>query len=167
MEQQRVLRLGVLGILNEDESTLNTIQKRFNHRFGRHQFAGYGALEPVIKRLCEDGYITGTISYSITESGRSHLRTLLCEPVSDVSNPNNRPHLLLKLGFIHHLPHDSQYEELAHLEDQFDQQRLKWMERATTHTEMTHSENRPDLIDLTIRLMETQLEWIRECRQSL
>lgn len=169
MEQRFVIKLGVLGFLNEGEATLKRIQERFNHRFGRHQFAGYGPLEPLMEHLREEEYVRGSGTYAITEPGREHLQTLLRERVSDVTDPNHRPHLLVKLGFLHHLSRSDQREELAHLEDQFSQARSEWIEAANAHDggATTHSEERLKLIDLTIQLIDTQLEWIRKHRQSM
>lgn len=168
MEQRLAMKLGVLGFLNEGEATLKTIQKRFNHRFGRHQFAGHGALGPLMDRLREEGYIRGSDTYAITELGEEYFQTLLREPISDVTDPSYRPHFLVKLGFLHHLSQSDQREELAHLEDQFSQARSEWIKAANAHNEKkaTNSGERLELIDLTIQIVDTQLEWIKKCRQS-
>jgi DNA-binding PadR family transcriptional regulator len=169
MDQRRIIELGVLGLLAERESTIDTLQERFNHNFGRHQFAGYGTLEPTIRRLLDEGYVTGTHSYAATERGRERLRELLSERVQAVDDPSHRPHLLVKLGFLHHLPPERQDEELADLEDRFHRAREKWLDAAAVHddVDMEGTGYRRALIDLTIELLDAQLEWIRGLRRSL
>lgn len=169
MEQRQLTELGVLGFLNEREASLGTIQDRFNHNFGRHQFAGHGVLEPALARLREQGHVRGSPTYRITESGRDRLRELLREPVSDVADPTQRPHLLVKLGFLHHLPPSEQDDEVARLEDQFHRARAEWIDVANAHgaDEAAHSGYRLELIELTIQLLDAQLEWIGELRCSI
>ena len=119
--------------------------------------------------LRETGHVRGSRTYRITESGRDRLRKLVRERVSDVDDPGQRPHLLLKLGFLHHLPPSEQDEEVARLEDQFHRARAEWIEVANAHgaDEAVHSGYRLELIELTIQLLDTQLEWIGELRRSI
>jgi len=171
MDQRRLIELGVLGLLAEREASLDALRERFNHNFGRHQFAGYGTLRPTLDRLCEEGHAAGADSYRITTAGRDRLRELLAEDVPAVDDPAHRPHLLIKLGFLHHLPPTRQDEELAALEDKFHAAREKWVEAAAVHddpeVEMGDTGYRRELIELTVDLLDTQLDWLGRLRASL
>lgn len=169
MDRRPVIELGVLGLLAERDATATELKERFNHNFGRHQFAGHGTLGPTLDRLHEEEYLTGAQEYTLTERGRDRLRTLLREPVPAVDNPSHRPHLLVKLGFLHHLPPEDQAAELAYLEDQFHQARNSWVETLTMHEEevTSHDGYRVELIELTVDLLDTQLEWVRRLRESV
>ena len=167
MDRSDTIELGVLGLLAEGEATVESLQKRFNHNFGRHQFAGRGTLDPTLDRLREEGYVIGSQVYSLTDQGRERLRSLLREPVAAVDDPEHRPHLLVKLGFLHHLPAEGRDAELAHLEDQFHEARNAWLETARMHNEeVDHDGFRLELVDLTVELLDTHLRWVRRLRDS-
>jgi len=174
MQRDSVIELGVLGLLAERDASPADLQDRFNHNFGRHQFVGRGRLDPTLARLRESDHVTAVHTAeagtcSLTERGRDRLQTLLRGPVAAVDDPSHRPHFLVKLGFLHHLPPDEQAAELAHLEDQFHAARNEWLDIAATHREevSTHDGYRLDLIELTADLLDAQLRWVRRLREDV
>lgn len=168
MDQPRLVELGVLGLLAEERATLEGLKERFNHNFGRYQFAGHGTLDPAVERLADAGRVAGTGTYHITDQGEERLDELLREPVEAVHDPAHRPHLLLKLGFLHHLPEDAQRDALAALEDRFHETLSTWRDIATAHDEgVDHVGYRRELFDLQISLLATQREWVASLRESL
>lgn len=174
MQRDSVIELGVLGLLAERDGSAADIQERFNHNFGRHQFVGRGRLDPTLARLRDRGHVTEAYTAeagtcSLTEGGRERLQTLLREPVAAVDDPAHRPHFLVKLGFLHHLPADEQAAELAHLEDQFHEARNEWLDIAAMHHEEVapHESYRMELVELTADLLDAQLQWIRRLREGV
>lgn len=174
MQRDSVIELGVLGLLAERDASAADLQERFNHNFGRHQFVGRGRLDPTLARLRDRGHVTEAYTAaagtcSLTERGRDRLETLLREPVAAVDDPAHRPHFLVKLGFLHHLPPDEQAAELAHLEDQFHEARNEWLDVAAMHREevSSHESYRMELVELTADLLDTQLQWVQRLREEV
>ena len=174
MQRDSVIELGVLGLLAERDASAADLQERFNHNFGRHQFVGRGRLDPTLARLRDRGYVTQAYTAeagtcALTERGRDRLLALLREPVAAVDDPSHRPHFLVKLGFLHHLPADQQAEELRHLEDQFHEARNEWLDIAAMHREevSAHDGYRLDLVELTADLLDAQLKWVRRLRDEI
>ncbi|WP_159900953.1 PadR family transcriptional regulator [Salinirussus salinus] len=174
MQRDSVIELGVLGLLAERDASAADLQERFNHNFGRHQFVGRGRLDPTLARLRDRGHVTEAYTAeagtcALTERGRDRLQTLLRKPVAAVDDPSHRPHFLVKLGFLHHLPADEQAAELAHLEDQFHEARNEWLDVATMHREEVppHESYRLELVELTADLLDAQLKWVRRLREEV
>lgn len=174
MQRDSVIELGVLGLLAERDASAADLQERFNHNFGRHQFVGRGRLDPTLARLRDSGHVTEAYTdeagtCSLTDRGHDRLLTLLREPVAAVDDPAHRPHFLVKLGFLHHLPADEQAEELAHLEDQFHEARNEWLDIAAMHREEVapHESYRMELVELTADLLDAQLKWVRRLREGV
>ncbi len=178
MEPNRLAELGVLGILTEESADAETVRERLRHNFSRYWTAGYGALEPTLERLREDGHVAAVTSvtagrreteYAITDDGRERLRTLLNEPIPEDEIPMGGPRLVLTLGFLHHLPADERSERFAALIDRFERARSRWNDVKTAHEE-TGAEPagyRRDLQELAIRLIDTYCLWLTDLRDEL
>jgi len=171
MEQRELASLAILGILAETEqATVKIIHEKLRHNFGRYWGASTGILVPTINQLKEDGYVNTTenttqaATYEITDDGRQHLQSLLTKPIEDVSHPSFRAHLMMKLGFLHHLSIDGQQAEIRALKDQLKTSREELRTIDTTHqTEVEDRERvgyRQELLDLRIRILNTFLEWL-------
>lgn len=161
--------LGVLGIFAEQDATHQEMRDRLQHNFGRYVTAGYGALKPAISDLREDQLIKYTDGrYSIEQKGRTYLRTLLRESIEDVRDPTQKPHLFMKLGFLHHLSEKEQEDELATLEDQFQQARDKWVAIHDQHKQAISSSQgyRREILDLDIRTFDVYLNWVKNIRED-
>jgi DNA-binding PadR family transcriptional regulator len=168
MERRTLTELAFLSILADEPADLDAVRDRLTHVYGRHWPVSYGALEPAVSRLVEAGSLVrlddGT--YSPTESGRERLRDLASEPVEDVADPSQQPHLLVKVGSLHHLPPERRDEELAGLEDRLLQARDHYQDVQEAHAEAIDDPvgYRRDLGALTARLLDEQLEWVRGLR---
>lgn len=167
METREVLELGVLGLLAEEPATVESLRDRFNHNFGRHQFAGYGSLNPLLDRLREDGYISGDATLEVTAQGQAYLRDLLRTPVENVRDPSHHAHLFVKLTLLHHLPTNTQREELATLETQFQEALETVRDIADAHHGDGGRDERLPVFSLQEELVETYLAWVADRRQEL
>jgi DNA-binding PadR family transcriptional regulator len=174
MDQRELASLAVLGVLAETEAaTVDQIHNKLQHNFGRYWGASTGILIPTLSQLEDDGRVRSVsikrgFGYEVTDDGRDRLRTLLEEPVEDLSHPSFRSHLMMKLGFLHHLPPETQRDELRSLEDQLHQAR----DRLLTINERHEAEKEPsadtgyrsDMIDLRIRIIDAFLDWLETVR---
>ncbi|MFC7157480.1 helix-turn-helix transcriptional regulator [Halomarina halobia] len=167
MEPDEIAELGVLGILAEEDASLPRIRERLQHGFGRHWTAGHGTLGPTLSRLEGAGRVgRDGETYALTREGRERLLSLLRRPIDDVLDPTQRRHLRMKIGFLHHLPPRERDEELARLEDQFYRAREERTAVYRAHERQLGPERsyRRDMQELTVRLLDVHLEWIRELR---
>ncbi|ELZ04056.1 hypothetical protein C482_03451 [Natrialba chahannaoensis JCM 10990] len=172
MEQRELASIGVLGILaEEDRASVETVHERLQHTFGRYWGASTGILVPTIDHLEEQGHVELTAStpvatYKLTDSGQDRLQSLLTGPVEDVSHPSFRPHLMLKLGFLHHLPTERQRDELNQIKDQLHTARETLLDIDETHeTAVENRESvgyRRNLTDLRVRITDAFLAWLDE-----
>lgn len=171
MEQRELASLAILGILAEKErATVKTVHEKLRHNFGRYWGASTGILVPTVNQLNDDGYVKTTDSttqaatYKITDEGRNHLQSLLTKPIEDVSHPSFRAHLMMKLGFLHHLSIDGQQAEIRALKDQLKTAREELRTIDAAHeAEVDDRERvgyRQELIDLRVRILDTFLEWL-------
>ncbi|ELY38924.1 PadR family transcriptional regulator [Natronorubrum tibetense] len=171
MEQRELASLAILGILAEKErATVKTVHEKLRHNFGRYWGASTGILVPTVNQLNDDGYVKTTDSttqaatYKITDEGRNHLQSLLTKPIEDVSHPSFRAHLMMKLGFLHHLSIDGQQAEIRALKDQLKTAREELRTIDAAHeSEVDDRERvgyRQELIDLRVRILDTFLEWL-------
>lgn len=176
METSRLVELGVLGFLAEESADIRTVRERFKHNFGRYLTVSYGALGPAFERLEAADHVSMVsitderrrTEYEITERGRDRLRALLREPIPDEIGPARQPHLVVKVGFLHHLPEEERTDKLAALVDQFERARNRWMDVKATHTDAVSDSPgyRRDLQELNVRLYDTYLEWLDELEGS-
>lgn len=166
MDHRELTELGVLGVVAEGAADVETIRERLQHVFGRYWSVSYGAIGPTVSRLLEAGYLAKGEDdrYVATQAGRDRLAALLREPVEDVADPTQQPQFVVKLGFLHHLPPAERSDELAALEDRFVRARERFADARTAHDEAVDEPVgvRRDLQELTIRLLDVQLEWLRE-----
>lgn len=170
MDQRDLASLGVLGVLaEEDGATIDRIHEKLKHNFGRYWGASTGILAPTLSALENDGLVELTRveqswGYTLTAAGRERLRALLKQPVQDVSHELFHPHLLMKVGFAHHLPTADRRAEIAELQAQLreerDQIRTVQLEHDDAATE--HTGYRGDLFELQIRIIDTCSDWLAE-----
>ncbi len=170
MDQRELASLGMLGTLAEREvATVDEIHDSLHHTFGRYWGASTGILSPTASQLVDDGHVevvseAESVGHRITDEGVDRLRELLREPVEDVSHPSFRPHLMMKLGFLHHLPAGEQREELDGLREQLHAARDRLLTADQSHeTEGTDSEAvgyRSELIDLRVRIIDAFVDWL-------
>jgi DNA-binding PadR family transcriptional regulator len=142
-------------------------------------------LVPAVSRLQEDGSVTiasdvdetfpgdadGSQAYAITDSGRERLQELLQRPVAALDDPTERHKLMIKLGFIHHLPPADRAGELDTLIDRFYGFRQEWTEALEAHDEATMAPfdahgYRVKLVELSIEILDTIIRWLEEIRSD-
>lgn len=97
----------LLGILTLGPQSGYDIKKTIGQSIGNFWHESYGQLYPTLKELVEKGFATMKVEsnqgkpdkkvYSITESGKAHLKNWLEYPIE--SRPNFRHELLLKVFF--------------------------------------------------------------------
>jgi DNA-binding PadR family transcriptional regulator len=176
MDSADLTTLGILGVLAEDEAaTVDRIQDRLQHSFGRYWTSSYGVLLPTLSRLTErtpplveaDEGERDT-AYRITERGRERFGELLREPIESVGDPMAYPAFVLKLGFLHHLPADDQRTELAALEDRFRQARDRYLDLEDRHESALEERRgyRRELLSLRAMVLDDHLQWIRRIRDG-
>lgn len=171
MKQRELASLSVLGVLAEEQvATLNQIHEKLRHSFGRYWGASTSILIPTISQLEDEGHLNattadGNYAYEITPAGRDRLKALLRERIEDVSHPSFRPHLLLKLGFLHHLPKDEQHTENESLQDQLYETRDRLLTLESYHGDKrkpgASAGYRGGLIDLRVRIIDTIIDWLK------
>lgn len=171
MDQRDLASLGVLGVLaEEDGATLDRIHEKLKHNFGRYWGASTGILGPTLSALEDDDLVElartgGTWEYTLTAAGREQLRTLLKKPVQDVSHELFHPHLLMKIGFAHHLPAADRRAEITELQAQLSEERDRIRNVQLAHEDGASSEStgyRGDLFELQIRIMDVCSDWLDE-----
>lgn len=170
MDQRSIASLGILSVLAEQESaTIRDVHDRLRHSFGRYWGASTGVLGPTMTRLEENGYVElslgdGGDPYRITDSGLERLRSLLREPLEDIEHSPLQPPLLMKLGFLHHLPLDEQRREIDRLTDRLRTARAELVDLRSVHEREVDDETdtgyRGELIRLRILVFDAVLEWL-------
>lgn len=182
MDTRELAELGVLGSLAEESpATRKGIQDRLQHSFGRYWGAGSGALWPAVDDLDEAGCLERLPpersvdnhpgeAYALTDSGRERLGELVRQPVDDFGL-GARSHLMMKLGFLHHLPPDERAAELASLADAAQTARARLVEVRDDHDEQVADHDqygfRRELLDLRLRILDVFLEWLSARRESV
>lgn len=88
-----MIELLILYILSEREMTMYAVLKQIIENFGAYTKPSFGAIKPALNRLEDNGFIRsrkamsdgGKLSgfYSVTQEGRSELKKLILEKVSD------------------------------------------------------------------------------------
>ena len=170
MDQRSIASIGILGVLAELESaTIRDVHDRLRHSFGRYWGASTGVLGPTMTRLEENGHVElsfadGGDPYRITDSGLEQLRSLLREPLEDVEGAPLQAPLLLKLGFLHHLPLEEQRREIDRLTDRLRTARSELVELQSVHEREVDDETdagyRGELIRLRVFVLDAVLEWL-------
>lgn len=184
VNQKDLTELGILGVLNEWEAlSLETIHDRLQHNFGSYWTYSYGTLLPRVTQLEEDGYVdvakgsddsfpgdsVDGQTFEITPTGRERLQALLRQPLAALEDPTQRHKLMIKLGFIHHLPPDERTEELDSLIDRLHEFRREWVEALEAHDDETMEPfaahgYRVRLIELSIEIIDTITRWLEDVR---
>ena len=176
MDHKKLAEVGVLGTLQEyGPAGVDTIQDRLQHSFQRYWSYSHGVLSPAIDRLLANGCIRKVktedstqntkYAYNITDQGINHLRTLLQKPLTE-PDTTDRTGLLIQVGFLHHLPPADQRRVLTNFEEKLRQQRQEWKRVRSIHAEEIEASMacvgyRPQIVDLNIRLLTEQLEWLQ------
>lgn len=180
-----LVEVAILGFLNEwNQSSIDTIYERLKHNFGPFWTFGYGTLLPAVSELEENGHVRLVADgedgfpdakeeypYAITDAGRERLRELLTEPLADIEDPEQRYRVIIKLGFIHHLPPEEQAEEFDRLIDRFMSFRTEYEEIRDHHDPETMADfdrhgYRVELIDLSIEMIDTLVDWLERHREQ-
>lgn len=168
MDQQELAEVGVLGTLKDDDpATLERIHSSLRDNFRRYWGYGYGVLSPARDRLLEAGHIepaaTGDERYVITSAGVDRLEALLRSPIEEgtVIDIDQRHRLVIRVGFLHHLPPGDQSAVLAEMEDRLREERTSWQRRFSAADDDVDSRGyRADMADLIVRIIDSHLEWI-------
>ena len=170
MDQRTIANLGILGVLAERESaSIRDVHDTLRHSLGRYWGASTGVLGPTMTRLEENGHVELSLAdggdpYRITDSGVERLRSLLREPLEDVADAPLQAPMLMKLGFLHHLPLDEQRRELARLTDQLKTARAELVDLQSVHEAAVDDETdagyRFDLIRLRVFVLDAVIEWL-------
>lgn len=170
MDHREITTFGILGVLAEEESaTIKDVRDALQHSFGNYWGASTGVIEPAMTGLETDGHVEVTLfdgvgAYRITESGRERLRSLLREPVDGLSSSPLQPQLVMKLGFLHHLPLTVQRDEVSALTDRLRTARADLVDVESLHEtavdEGTDTGYRGELIRLRIFVLDALLEWL-------
>ena len=168
MDQKELAEVGVLGTLRDDDpATLERIHSRLRDNFRRYWGYGYGVLSPARDRLLSAGHIepasSGDERYVITPAGVDRLQELLRSPLEEgtVIDIDQRHRLVIRVGFLHHLPPADQIDVLAEMEDRLREERDSWEQRFSAAEEDTDTRGyRADMADLIVRIIDSHLEWI-------
>jgi len=179
MTVRPLVEVAILGFLSEwNQSSIDTLYNRLKHNFGPFWTFGYGTLLPAVSELEKKGYVRLVADgedgfpdskekypYAITEDGRDRLQELLGKPLADVTDPKQRYQVIIKLGFIHHLPPEEQVEEFGRMIDRFATFRGEWEEIRDQHDRETMADfdrhgYRVELIDLSIEMIDTLVDWL-------
>ncbi|MDS0477008.1 hypothetical protein [Natrinema sp. 1APR25-10V2] len=169
MNQRELATLGALGVLAEEETaTVRAVHETLQHNFGNYWGASTGVLGPTMTRLEEAGHVGLTLTdggtYRITESGIARLQSLLRDPVDGLSSSPLQPQLVMKLGFLHHLPLPEQREEIDALADRVRTAREELGDVKSIHEaevdDAVDTGYRGDLILLRIFVLDALLDWL-------
>jgi len=187
-----LVEVAILGFLNEwNQLSIDTLSDRLRHNFGPFWTFGYGTLLPAVSELEDRGHVrlvtggedtfpeteeteAGTdeseYTYEITAEGRERLQELLRQPLADVEDPKQRYRVIIKLGFIHHLPPEDQAAEFGRLIDRFTTFRTEYEEVRDDHDRETMADfdrhgYRVELIDLSIEMIDTLVDWLERHRE--
>lgn len=170
MDQRTIASLGILGVLAEEErATIRDVHDMLQHNFGRYWGASTGALNPTMTRLEESGHVELVLdesggSYRITDSGVDRLQSLLREPIEGISQSPLQASLVVKFGFLHHLPPAEQQQEIDALADRLRTARAELVDLRSVHeTEVDDNAGtgyRRDLIRLRIFVLDALVEWV-------
>lgn len=168
MDQRELAEVGILGTLRDDDpATLEAIHSRLRENFQRYWGYGYGVLSPARDRLLETGHIepvaAGDERYAITTSGEDHLRDLLNQPLEEgvVIDIDQRHRLVIRVGFLHHLPREEQADMLSKMEDRLRTEREEWLARFSAAEDSHETRGyRGDMADLIVRIIDSHLDWI-------
>ena len=175
MKPHDLAEVGILGMLNEQNSlSADMITDRLQHNFSKYWGFSRGVLSSAIANLKEEEYITLSINseeskyvYYITPEGKDRLHRLIREPfeTDEAFNFSNRHHVLIRLGFLHHLPEEEQTAVLNTLEDRLAVEREQWVEIQQMHERERPNDAqtgyRQDLIQLNITMLDALLEWVK------
>jgi DNA-binding PadR family transcriptional regulator len=165
--------LGILGVLAEtdDGATIGAVHDTLQHNFGRYWGASTGVLGPTMTQLEERGHVELTVAdevgaYRITESGRDRLRSLLREPLEDLSSSPLQPALVLKFGYLHHLEPSAQRAEIDSLHDRLRTARDDLVDVKSSHDEHVSDDAetgyRGDLLLLRVFVLDAIADWLDE-----
>lgn len=164
--------LAVLGLVAEGGGCAETIYDQLQTELDQNQSISYMKCTSLLLRFSEEDYVIGcdkpssdTASrktqankkdYTITQSGRNYLRSLLQSPIKEITDPVHQFQLLTKIRFLHHLPKGKQDEQLAQLEDQLYQARNNVIENDTTEKKKKKTIN---TANITKQLLTSELEF--------
>ena len=174
MKPHDLAEVGILGMLNEQNSlSADMITDRLQHNFSKYWGFSRGVLSSAIADLKEEEYITLSINseeskyvYYITAKGKDRLHGLIREAfeTDEAFNFSNRHHVLIRLGFLHHLPEEEQAAMLNTLEDRLATEREQWVEIQQIHERERPNDAqtgyRQDLIQLNITMLDALIEWV-------
>ncbi|MFB6304015.1 MAG: hypothetical protein ABEH47_02525 [Haloferacaceae archaeon] len=180
MRYDDLAAVGVLGVLAEQgPETLGGVRETLKHNFARYWGFSSGVLSPTIRELEEAGHVEASVRededaaadldaeeyvYSITDGGYEHLRDLIREGLRDRDSfdVSQRSQVMVRLGFLHHLPEREQAAALSAIADGLRAEREKWEEvrRAHRESEREGAGYRGELTRLNVRMIDTFIEWI-------
>lgn len=166
-----------MGILNEQGPlSLDEITNRLQHNFKKYWGFSRGVVSSAATKLEKERYIVlsnqcerDQYVYRVTPEGRMHLHKLIRDAfkTDEIFDFTKRHHVLIRLGFLHHLPECEQVAVLNTIEDQLAEERRRWFTIQRTH-EQEHPDTavqtgyRRDLIQLNVTMLNTLLEWVEE-----
>jgi len=173
METKELAEIGILGALNErGELSQSEMQKFLQDTFSEYWGYGSGVLSPATKRLIENNSIKRVTKgsntkyrYEITSLGKEKLDEFLRSPIEerDLMNLSSRHQLVIKLGFLHHLPKDDQESVLNNMKSNLAERLGRWEAiQEEYHASNTQTGYREDFVQLKIEILEAHIEWIEE-----
>lgn len=119
-----MIELLILYILTKRDFTMYAIHKGIENEFAPYTSPSFGAIKPALRRLEANGFITSrkmmseggklSVFYSITKEGKSELKKLLLNELSD--NPLQfLSNARVKLSCAEYLDNESKGEMFLHL----------------------------------------------------
>jgi len=170
METRELAEIGILGALNErGELTQEEIKEFLQETFSEYWGYGSGVISPATQRLVDNDRIRRSVGnggskyeYEITEDGRKRLMDFLRDSIDvELIDLSTRHHLVIKLGFLHHLPEREQQSFFTSIDEKLRNELEKWeavQERFDSGEDATGY--RRDFVQLKIEILEVHLEWV-------
>jgi len=172
METRELAEIGILGALNEQgELTQNEIKLFLQDTFSEYWGYGSGVITPAAQRLVETDSIRRSVGdsaskygYENTEHGEERLTNFLRDSIEeDLIDLSSRHHLVIKLGFLHHLPKKEQRAVFDSITEKLHTELEKW-EAVQSGFDSAEGQSgyRKDFVQLKIEILEVHLEWVAQ-----
>lgn len=175
MDNRHLAEIGILGMLNEQGSlSLAAIVDRLQHNFSKYWGFSHSVVSTAATDLGEEGHVAlstnrreGKYVYQITPTGRERLRELIRTgfETDEIFEFSKRRDVLIRLGFLHHLPEEDQAVVLNTIEDRLITEREQWVEIQQMHecerADDAQTGYRQDLIQLNITMLDALLQWVK------
>lgn len=176
MANEKKMDCVILGLLCHESLSGYEIKKRMDTTLRFFWSASFGSIYPTLNSLVYDGMVTklestdhgrAKVIYTITDSGREHLKKWLALPVK---KDELRYETLLKLFFGGEVGADISLEHIRDFESRVKAE-LPFLQKATRELQGIQDEKAHRYYLLTAmfgeRVYETYLQWCKDARKVL